>query len=60
METTLKDYPLSPYNNAREIVKRKLIKMRDYPSERRAGELEDKFGIICDWSDADHGEGPKQ
>ena len=60
MESVLKYYPPSPHNNARNIIRSKLIKMRDFPSEWRASDLEDNFGIICDWSDADYGEGPKR
>lgn len=59
MEKTLEQWPKSPHNNARDIMRKKLVKMRDYPSEVRASELEDKFGIISDWLDADYGEGPK-
>lgn len=59
MQEILKQYPSSSMNNARSIIRKKLEKMRDYPSEQRASELEDKFGIVCDWSDKDHGEGPK-
>lgn len=60
MEEILKQYPPSSFNNARSIVRSKLIKMKNYPSEMRAQELENKFGIVCDWLDYDSGNGPKE
>jgi len=58
MELTLKDYPHSSTNNARTIVRKELVRMRDFPSSMQAQKLEDKFGIVCDFSEADHGEPP--
>lgn len=58
MQKTLEQFPPSSTNNARQIIRKKLEKMRDYPSEMLAQQLEDKFGIVSDWSDADYGEPP--
>lgn len=58
MELTLKDYPKSHTNNSREIVKKALIRMKNFPSSMQAQKLEDNYGIISDWSDADYGEPP--
>lgn len=58
MEATLKPYPKSSTNNAREIVRKQLERMKKFPSSMQAQKLEHNFGIICDWSDADVGEPP--
>jgi hypothetical protein len=60
MQKTLEQFPLSKTNNARAIMRKKLEKMRDFPSEKRANDLEHNFGIVSDWSDKDYGEPPYQ
>lgn len=56
MDQTLKRYPPSPHNNAREIIRKALIRMKEFPSERQMDKLEFNYGIISDWSDKDYGE----
>lgn len=56
MEITLEQYPHNSMNNARAIVRKDLIKMREFPSEMQAQKLESNYGIVCDWSDKDYGE----
>ncbi len=63
MEATLKPFKdqIRSGNNSREIVKaleKKLEKMTVYPSEVLAAELEDKYGIVSDYSALDSGNGP--
>jgi hypothetical protein len=58
MKEILNKYPLSHVNNSREIVRKELLKMKNFPSSMQAQKLESKFGIVCDWSDADAGNDP--
>lgn len=58
MRKTLEQYPPSSQNNAKAILRPKLVKMNNFPSEMRASDLEHNFGIVCDWSDKDYGEPP--
>jgi hypothetical protein len=58
MQKTLEQYPHSKINNARQIVRSELIKMKEKPSSAQAQKLEDMFGIVCDFSDKDWGEPP--
>lgn len=52
--TVMAQFPLSSTNNAREIVKSKLERMRTNPNDRTAKEL-DNLGFSVDFDDrADH------
>ena len=53
-ELAMRQFPASPTNNAREIVKSKLERMSKNPNDRTAKELDD-FGFSVDWDDrTDH------
>lgn len=60
MKDILNNLPPSSVNNSREIVRKKLQRMKEYPSETLAQSIENLAGIDCDYSNADNGEGPKR
>ena len=51
----LSQFPSSAINNSREIIRSKLRKFHEKPSDALAQEIEHLSGIDTDWSDADNG-----
>lgn len=53
MNEILKQFPPSSTNNSREIVRGKLERMKKFPSEKLAQDIEKLTGIDVDWNDQD-------
>ena len=49
----------SPYNNARRIVMEAIGRFQKHPSASLAQQLEERYGLTADYSDADAGEEPR-
>lgn len=50
IEEALQDFPPPTINNARSIVREKLLSFQENPNDRKAQEL-DNLGFSVDWDD---------
>lgn len=59
LEQALADMPPAWQNNQRQIVRAAISRFKKNPSELHGNEVERLSGVGYDWSDNDHGNGPR-